>query len=110
MMRESSRAGSGAGGYISGALTATLVRYVRVLAGETGVELLVTGARDPRKVRVLEDPTCWSSRKYTNDGRFCCPVPPVSVERDSSPKDLLQERGISPCDTSQRLSLLQLYR
>lgn len=65
MIRESSRAGWGAGGHVSGALTSVVIRYVRLHAGHTGVERLVAGAGDSRRPRTLENPSSWSTLDQT---------------------------------------------
>ena len=46
---------------ISGALTNVIVRYVRALVGDEGVQQMVDLAHEARPVSALEDPTSWSS-------------------------------------------------
>jgi diguanylate cyclase (GGDEF)-like protein len=63
MTMGSSRAGSGAGRLVSGAVTGIVIRHVREHKGDAGVRRLLAGARDRRRPSELEDPTEGSSHE-----------------------------------------------
>jgi diguanylate cyclase (GGDEF)-like protein len=56
-----SRAVAGIGDEISGAVTGTILRYVRDRVGLSGVRKLLARADDKRRPTTLEDPSTWSS-------------------------------------------------
>ena len=62
MTSGSSRAGAGAGQFVSGAVTGIVIRYVRGHKGQAGVHGVLRLAREHRRPSELEDPTLSSSQ------------------------------------------------